>query len=108
MRPAEVGPALVRAAGDFVRDLQRLPEAERQARNGATLAELADRSCVGREAARNLVPKLRDRGHLQIVGQRKVGYRNRPVAEYAPVVDTETRAGHGWVDLGRCVAGWAR
>ena len=93
MKPAgEVHQALMKAA----------QELSAQGR-GATLAELAERACVGRQVARDMVPKLKSRGCLQIVD-----YRNRPVAEYAPVPEIESRAGHGWVDLGRCVAGWAR
>ena len=52
-------------------------------------------------------------GDLKQVGRRRVDYCNKPVAEYEPVVylsvdQDDSRHGHGWVDLGRCVAGWAR
>jgi len=88
-------------------------KAERAATGqGATLLELVHRSQVGYKVARALVPKLKERGQLQMVGQRQVDYRNRPVAEYLPTdvqsTDIEPRAGHGWVDLSRCVQGWAR
>lgn len=82
--------------------------AESQPGRGATLAEIAERSGVGQDALRNNLPKIKASGALQIVGYRRVGYRNRPVAEYAPAQPIESRAGHGWVDLGRCVSGWAR
>ena len=82
---------------------------------GATLSELVQRSCVGLQVARNLVPKLKSRGQLQIVGTRRVPGRNRPVAEYAPaqvapcLVDVEgASGGPGWVDLGECLQSWAR
>ena len=103
MRPAgEVHQALMRAAHALVAELAA-------AGRGVTLAELAERACVGRQVARDSIPNLRRQGHLQIVGERRVAYRNRPVAEYAPVdAPEDCRHGHGWVDLGRCVAGWAR
>lgn len=99
-RPAsEVSQALIQAARDLARD-----------GGGATLAELAGRACVSREAARQHVPKLKSRGHLQQVGERRVDYRNRPVAEYAPsglggeAVQHETP----WSSLGLCMADWVR
>jgi hypothetical protein len=75
---------------------------------GATLAELAERACVGRDAARTHLPKLKSRGHMQIIGSRRVDYRNRPVAEYAPVDPDAPVIGEGWVNLGNCLSGWAR
>ncbi len=78
---------------------------------GATLLELVHRSQVGYKVALTTVSNLKRAGHLRIVGERKVGYRNRPVAEYAPAeiqTEIESRAGHGWVDLSRCMSGWAR
>lgn len=102
MRPAgEVRQALIQAARDVVADLG-LPN------RGATLAELAARACVGRDAARMHVPKLKSRGQLQIVGERRVDYRNRPVAEYAPVDVDMPLVEQGWVDLGQCMADWVR
>ena len=105
MRPAsETHLALLQAAHAI--------KAERSASGqGATLLELVHRSQVGYKVARALVPKLKERGQLQIVGERQVDYRNRPVAEYAPAdiqTEIESRAGHGWVDLSRCLSGWAR
>ncbi len=75
---------------------------------GATLAELADKACVGREAARRTVDHMKRAGALQIVGQRRVEYRNRPVAEYAPAVMAGQRLAQGWVQLGACLSGWVR
>jgi hypothetical protein len=102
MRPAgEIRQALAQAAREVVAELG-------QPDRGATLAELADRSCVGRDAARRCIDNMRRSGALQIVGTRRVDYRNRPVAEYAPVDLTAPLAGHGWVDLGQCMADWVR
>lgn len=74
-----------------------------------TLAEMAAGACVGQTAATYTVKNLRRSGHLKIVGLRRVSYRNRPVAEYAPVVAamTLTLAPAG-VDLERCLRAWAR
>lgn len=102
MRPAgEIRQALIKAARDVVADLS-MPN------RGATLAELADRSCVGRDAARRYVDNMRRSGALQIVGQRRVDYRNRPVAEYVPVDRGMPLVEQGWVDLGQCMADWVR
>ncbi|MDP3650925.1 MAG: hypothetical protein Q8R67_04495 [Rhodoferax sp.] len=72
---------------------------------GATLRELAERGCVGFKAARLAVGRMRNRGQLDIVGWRKVDYRNRPVAEYAPMVPSLP---DGADALAYFIAGWAR
>lgn len=98
MRPTgEVAVALLQAARDLY-----------SGQHGPTLAEMAAHACVGRDAARLHVPKLKARGHLQIVGTRRVDYRNRPVAEYAPAGVTAAVQGAGWVDLGQCMADWVK
>lgn len=102
MRPAgEVHLALLQAAHAIRRERAASGQ-------GATLSELVHRSQVGLQVARNLVPKLKSRGHLQIVGTRRVEGRNRPVAEYAPVDPDAPTMGDGWVDLGNCLQAWAR
>lgn len=102
MRPAgEVRQALIQAARDVVADLG-MPN------RGATLAELADRSCVGRDAARRCIDNMRRSGALQIVAQRRVDYRNRPVAEYVAVDATLPLLEQGHVHLGQCMADWVR
>lgn len=107
MRPAgDVRQALIQAAREVVAELGQQDSAG--GRRGATLAELAARACVGRDAAHTHVPKLKSRGHLQIVGERRVDYRNRPVAEYAPVDVDAPLVEQGWVDLGKCMADWVR
>jgi hypothetical protein len=74
-----------------------------------TLAEMAAGACVGHAAARSTVTNLTRRGQLRIVGVRRVDYRNRPVAEYAPAaVAAVEPAAPGWVDLGRCLSAWPR
>lgn len=49
-----------------------------------TLAELQQRACVSTRAARATIQNLTRSGHLKIVREREVDYRNRPVCEYAP------------------------
>jgi len=49
-----------------------------------TLLELAAKSQVGFLAARRTVDNMRRAGVLAVVRTRRVEYRNRPVAEYAP------------------------
>jgi hypothetical protein len=73
---------------------------------GATLLELVHRSQVGYKVARALVPKLTDRGYLQKVGERRVHYRNRPVAEYAPVAHGPIASDDGPVALAHAVRSW--
>lgn len=98
MRPAgEVRQALMQAAQDLC-----------SGGAGVTLSELADKSCVARDSARRCIDNMRRAGHLQVVGSRRVDYRNRPVAEYAPVDPDAPVIGEGWVNLGNCLSGWAR
>lgn len=74
MRPAgEVRQALLQACAALARPDQ-----------GATLRELAARACVGLKAAERTVDHMRRAGQVHIVRTRRVPYRNRPVAEYAP------------------------
>lgn len=51
---------------------------------GRTLQELADRACVGMDAARRTMDNLRRAGVVQRGPDKVVGYRNRPVATYLP------------------------
>lgn len=102
----ECGLAILRAAHAI--RAERLTNGE-----GATFRELVARSQVGLQVARNLVPKLKARGHLEIMGVARVDYRNRPVALYAPVVKDsltvegdDVQSGKGWVDLGNCLKNW--
>ena len=104
MRPAsETHLALLQAAHAF--------KAERaDSGQGATLLELVHRSQVGYKVARALVPKLKERGQLQIVGERQVAYRNRPVAEYLPVAPAADLVSQGSASAGlcSCLNAWAR
>ena len=106
-RPAgEVSLALLRSAAQLATP-ERAP----------TMRELAHHAMVGVDAANVAVKNLKRSGRLLPVRLRQVAHRTRPVAEYVPAPDTtyddqvigdDSRHGEGWVDLGRCVAGWAR
>lgn len=113
MRPAEIGPAIVKAAETYLAELRRLAAEDPKLvgeRKGATLAELAERACVGRQCARDMVPKLVNRDlQLQVVGTRRVAYRNRPVNEYAPAEqEADLFTVTGPQALASCMQGWAR
>lgn len=102
MRPAgtvgEVRQTLLQAATDLV-----------QPHRAPTLQEMTTHAQIGRVAAMNTVKNMVRAGDLVIVRRRWVAHSAKPVAEYAPATAPEDcRHGHGWVDLGRCVAGWAR
>lgn len=98
-QPGEVTQALLSAAREL-----------RQPERAATLSELADRACIGRQTARYSVQNLRRAGHLEIVRERRVEYRNRPVAEYAPVAPAspEAEVYRGHLDLVDCMSRWGR
>lgn len=112
MRPAEIGPAIVKAAEDYLEQLRNRAKDDPQLLNmtkGATLAELAAGAQVSRQCARDLVPKLAKRGHLQVVNTRRVPYRNRPVFEYAPVQrESDLLSESGPQALASCLQGWSR
>ncbi len=91
--PGEIHTALLEAARELTTP-ERAP----------TLMELAHHAQVGMQAARDTVPKMKRHGALRIVRTRRVDYRNRPVAEYAPA-DAGERLGQG-VDLGQAMATW--
>jgi hypothetical protein len=74
-KPGEERTALFKAACEMVTP-ERAP----------TLSELAGKACVGKDAARRTVDNMVRAGLLRIERLRRVEYRNRPVAEYVPVL----------------------
>lgn len=98
-----------RPTGEVRKALMDAARTQVQPHRAPTLQELASTAQVGRVAAMNTVKNMVRDGDLQIVRRRWVAHSAKPVAEYAPAdAPDECRHGHGWVDLGRCVAGWAR
>lgn len=74
-----------------------------------TLAELAARAQVGRELAKTTVKNMTAARQLRIVRTRRVPYRNRPVAEYAPaesVAQAPASAPGGGFDFGVLISTW--
>jgi len=89
--PGEIHQALLGAARELFTP-ERAP----------TLAELREHAQVGNEAARRTVENMSRHGLLRKVRNRRVSYRNRPVAEYAPadlVPEQAPGEGAGFVDL---------
>lgn len=75
----------------------------------ATLREMVRHSQVSQDTGRSTVRDLKRYGHLHIVDTRRVDYRNRPVAVYAPApVVADLASGGDWTDLGFCLATWSR
>lgn len=72
-RPDDVRRALLQAAIDL----------NTPARS-ATLREIVRHARVGQSSGLNAIKNMRRVGLLVICGERRVAYRNRPVAEYAP------------------------
>lgn len=73
-----------------------------------TLRELAARACVGLDAATHTVKHMSRAGQLRIARERRVDYRNRPVAEYEPA-GQPVQAGAdeaGFVDLSSVLQVW--
>lgn len=92
MRPAgEIRAVLLEAVHTLA-----LPE------RGPTLAELTAHTQVGELVARRTLDNMRRGGHVRIARTRRVDYRNRPVAEYAPPEEADT--GAGFVDLGQVLS----
>ena len=71
---------------------------------GPTLREMAAVACVGLQAARRTVENMSRAGLLHRVRDRKVEYRNRPVAEYVPAAMQGD--GDGFVDLAQVLRVW--
>lgn len=78
---------------------------------GPTLQEInaavGSQMPVGTDTVRRYLDNIKRSGAVCIARQRRVDYRNRPVAEYAPAANDATVM-QGWVDLGNCLGTWAR
>lgn len=71
---------------------------------GPTLRELAAKACVGLDAARRTVSDMSRAQQIRKVRERRVQYRNRPVAEYAPA--GPECAQDGGADLASVLQAW--
>ena len=72
-RPDDVRRALLQAAAD----LNGLAQAP-------TLREIVHHACVGQASGLYAIKNMRRAGLLLICGERRVTYRNKPVATYVP------------------------
>lgn len=99
----------MRPPGEF--SIAILSAAERLAhevdghRRGPTLQELAHAAQVATRDAMHTVKNLTRAGKLEPVAERKVTYRNRPVAEYAPRRERDEEA---YVDVAAVFSVWAQ
>jgi DNA-binding transcriptional regulator YhcF (GntR family) len=84
MSTEQANPTNGRPAGEVRRALLQAAVALNMGDKAPTLRELARAACVGQTAARVAVSNMRRAGSLVIVRERRVAYRARPVAEYAP------------------------
>lgn len=76
-----------------------------------TIRAAAERSQVGLQAARATIANAVRSGAVRECGQAKParGTKWEAIYEVAPEPEPdECRHGHGWIDLGRVVGGWAR
>jgi DNA-binding transcriptional regulator YhcF (GntR family) len=69
-----------------------------------TLRELAVHAQVGIQTAERTLDNMKRHGHVRIVRRRRVGYVNKPVAEYEPTDVGEQADGAGFVDLGSVIS----
>lgn len=74
---------------------------------GVTLREMALQAQVGLGAARSTVSAMRRAGQIRIDGQRRVDYRNRPVAVYMPALPAQQGQGKGCMSLANVLRVWA-
>ena len=72
-RPDDVRQALLQAAADL-----------NAADHAPTLREIVHHATVGYASGLNAIKKMRRAGLLVICGERRVAYRNKPVATYVP------------------------
>ena len=108
-KPDSTPVARGRPLGEVARALLATANRLSAAGRAVTLAEMRAGACVGKEAARDTVKNLKRHGHLKIVGERQVSYRNKKVKEYAlATVEAErVSPAPAGSDLGRCLHAWA-
>jgi hypothetical protein len=98
--PGEISVAILSAAERLAREVDGQ-------RHGPTLQELARAAQVATRDAMNTVKNLTRSGKLEPVAERRVAYRNRPVAEYAPR-QRQPEKDEGYVDVAAVFSVWAQ
>jgi superfamily II helicase len=91
-----------RPAGDVRKALLDAIEKLASKERGPTLKELVQVACVSDRAARQTISNLRRSGAVCVARTRRVAYRNRPVAEYAPAFLVSSPQGSGFDVLASC------
>lgn len=89
------GSACGRPAGEVRQALLQACEQLVTPERAPTVRELAQAACVGLDVARRTLDNMRRAGQVAIARHRRVSYRNRPVAEWAPGVAWAGGIGHG-------------
>ena len=69
------------------------------------MREMAAVACVGLKAATHTVKHMSRAGQVRIARERRVAYRNRPVAEYVPAALVDGQD-DGFVDLSSVLRVW--
>jgi hypothetical protein len=95
----------MRPPGEIRLALFKAAEALATPEHGPTMRELAECAGVGYDAARRAIDNMTRAKQLKPVAQRRVTYRNRPVAEYAPWSATDVTSPDGFTPL---LAAWGR
>jgi hypothetical protein len=89
----------MRPVGECTKAILAAASALQTPGHGGTLRELSAASGVGRAVAGYTIPKLAQRGHLEVVAVRVVTYRSRPVNEYVPAEPAPATAADSWRPL---------
>lgn len=74
----------MRPRGEIRQVLGEAAQALAEERGGATWRELAQRACVGYQAARRTVQNMARAGELEACGTERVAHARRPMVRYAP------------------------
>jgi hypothetical protein len=99
-----IGSSIGRPLGEVARAILDQLGALDQEQPPLTLREIAYRGQIGIKATRETISSLKRAGKGQIVGYRRVHYRNRPVAEYR--LPNPLEVPEGPVSLSQALACW--
>lgn len=103
-------PSIGRPAGEVRQALLQACQQLQTPDRAPTVRELASAACVGLDLARRTLDNMRRAKQVVIARHRRVGYRNRPVAEYAPNTPWVGGSGHasGSCALANLMQTWGR
>lgn len=95
----------MRPVGEVRVALQAACQKLAQPDQGVTMREMAIAACVGVEAARRTIDKMRRSGQIEVVGQRMVDHCDKPVLQYAPAKRCPS---DGCIGLTQVMGTWQR